>query len=512
MSARCVGCARALAAVALLAAAGAWAAEPLSLEAVPAADTLVRSLDPTHNYGVAGGLAVSGDAARNGSDEQMGLLDTFIRFDLAELVQQMDAHFGSHAWKVQRLTLRLTEQGAPFNPIFNRGVGRFEVRWIAADGWAEGTGSPRAPSTDGIAYQDEATLLNPALDTTLGAFWNAGADGELEFELPLSQPLVDEVRAGAEVSLFLTAVDATIGFTFNSRDVSGDRLPPRLAVTASLPATGPLPPVAEPVEPVTATSLLANWAAGGNPTGTLYLVECWEGSGFAGTKLGESGWQTAGSFDFTGLTPNTGYSLRVQAGVGDELSAWTELTSGGIHTLAAVPGPLAVDGTAMIGGRLNVNGPAPRSLGVEALGLNGNPAATRMALRVGSDGPWLRVVFEGAELRADGQAPDWRAAAEWAGRRLRGLSPGTAYAFFGQARNEAGEPTVVTHVGAASTNRACDVNRSGCVTALDYALVRCHGLRGGEVGVEQPWPCDVDDSGAVDCADAEATRLRVLTQ
>ena len=52
-------------------------AAPMSVGVISSADVFVRSLDPEHNYGAAGALAVSGSAAVNGSGEQMGLLDSF---------------------------------------------------------------------------------------------------------------------------------------------------------------------------------------------------------------------------------------------------------------------------------------------------------------------------------------------------------------------------------------------------------------------------------------------------
>ncbi|MFP4058094.1 MAG: PEP-CTERM sorting domain-containing protein [Candidatus Brocadiia bacterium] len=218
-------------------------AAPLTVERVPEADALVRSLDPGRNYGHAGGLSVSGSAALNRRGEQMGLLDTFLRFDAGPLVGAFDAAFGEGGWLLQGAVLRLTEQGSPNNPIFNRGVGRFEVRWIAEDAWAEGTGNPRGPTTDGVAWDDKPWLLDAFSDVTLGEYTNRGEDGELALELGLPEELRADVLAGGDVSLLFTAVDDTVGFTFNSKDIAPPRLPPRLEVTADVipePATAAL--------------------------------------------------------------------------------------------------------------------------------------------------------------------------------------------------------------------------------------------------------------------------------
>src|SRR5258708_17666729 len=46
----------------------------------PVADTFVRSLDPTHNYGGAGAVSVSGAIAPHVIGPPHGLLDSFLRF------------------------------------------------------------------------------------------------------------------------------------------------------------------------------------------------------------------------------------------------------------------------------------------------------------------------------------------------------------------------------------------------------------------------------------------------
>lgn len=207
-------------------------AAPIEVAVPVEADSFVRSLAPASNYGLAGGLSVSGSAAVNASGQQRGLLDTFVRFNLASFVAAMDAAFGAGAWEIEDAVLDLTEQGAPNNPFFNRGVGQFEVRWLASDAWAEGTGTPNAPTTDGVSFSSEALLLQPALDTTLGIFTNLGADGSLALDLSLPAAFVDDILAAGPVSLFLTAASDTVGFTFNSSDIAAPRLPPVLRLTA----------------------------------------------------------------------------------------------------------------------------------------------------------------------------------------------------------------------------------------------------------------------------------------
>jgi len=218
-----------------LSVAGALGATPFVAEATPSADTFVRELAPAGNYGGGGGLSVSGTTATNASGQATGAADTFLRFGLSQFAADATAHFGDLAWFPTHAVLKLTEQAAPTHPIFSQGVGRFEVRWIANDQWAEGTGKPQKPKTDGVAWQDEFSILDPQADLVLGVFSNVGEDVELSFELALPEPVVADIMAGGDVSLFLTAVDDAIGFTFNSRSIKPPRTPPALEVTANIP-------------------------------------------------------------------------------------------------------------------------------------------------------------------------------------------------------------------------------------------------------------------------------------
>lgn len=209
---------------------------PIVVGINPTADAFVRSLDPNHNYGAAGALSVSGSAAVNGSGVQKGLLDSFLRFNTGGtggLVSQLDAAFGAGDWVIQKAVLKFTEQAAPNNPNFNRGVGTFEIRWIANDSWLEGTGDNNTPKTDGVFYQDEPSILNALTDRSLGsAFANAYASTQQSFQIGLPPEFVTDVMAGGDVSFFLTATSPSIGFTFNSRNFTTSSARPWLEITA----------------------------------------------------------------------------------------------------------------------------------------------------------------------------------------------------------------------------------------------------------------------------------------
>jgi hypothetical protein len=183
----------------------------------PEADAFVRSADPLANYGGAGAIAVSGPTAVNGSNQPNGAFDSLMRFPMSNVVASLDSTLATHDWIILRATLKLTEMAAPPSPIFNRGVGTFEIRWLASDSWIEGTGIPVSPTTNGVAWNDIPTLLNPATDVSLGQFTNSGADARQSFVLSLKEPFLSDIRAAGRVTLYFTATSPQIGFTADSR-------------------------------------------------------------------------------------------------------------------------------------------------------------------------------------------------------------------------------------------------------------------------------------------------------
>src|SRR5882724_5813398 len=107
----------------------------------PTIDAFVRSADPTHNYGAAGALAVSGSIATNTLGAQNGLLDSFLQFNVSGVVSSFNTAFGAGQWTITGMTLGVTAQ-PPNNTIFNYGSGTFAVNLMANNGWTEGTGTP----------------------------------------------------------------------------------------------------------------------------------------------------------------------------------------------------------------------------------------------------------------------------------------------------------------------------------------------------------------------------------
>jgi len=167
-----------------------------SVLVLPDADTFTRAAAPTNNYGAGGGLSVAGAASANGTGQQNGAFDTLIRFPGSNVVAALDAELGGHDWLVIGARLYVTEMAAPDNPMFNKGVGAFEIRWIAEDGWIEGTGKPAMPTSDGVTWQDLPAILNSNVERSLGTFTNAGIDGQESFALATPQGFVADLRSG----------------------------------------------------------------------------------------------------------------------------------------------------------------------------------------------------------------------------------------------------------------------------------------------------------------------------
>jgi hypothetical protein len=204
----------------------------ITVSNTPVADAFVRSADPAGNYGGAGALEVSGLIATNASGVQQGQFDSFMRFDVSSEVSTFNSNFGTGNWAISVVSLKLTEVGAPGNAVFNRGVGQFQVQWIANDSWLEGTGNPGATTTNGIVWNDEATVLADG-QSLLGTYSNAGANGLRTLVLGTPSAFVNDITAGGLVSFYLNpTANSTVGFNFNSRSFGTASAQPFLVLTA----------------------------------------------------------------------------------------------------------------------------------------------------------------------------------------------------------------------------------------------------------------------------------------
>ena len=198
----------------------------------PNADAFVRAHDPTHSYGGAGALEASGSSSTNTiNGGATGQMDSFLRFDVSGMVASFNLTFGAGSWAVAGAVLQLTEVANPNNAVFGSGLGGFEVRWIATNGWVEGTGTPASPGNTGIVFNDEANLL-AAGQVSLGTYSNAFANGVRRLTLGLPVDFLNSIGNGGSVSFFITATDGTTGFNFNSRSFGTVSARPSLELTA----------------------------------------------------------------------------------------------------------------------------------------------------------------------------------------------------------------------------------------------------------------------------------------
>jgi hypothetical protein len=205
--------------VSALVLATACSAQASSFTLTPDEGTFAMAALPESTFGSAGGMNVSGATATNGNGQAQGITDSWLKFDSTAAVNNFDAEFGANNWFLVAATLSLNEVAAPTNPLFNRGVGEFNVNWVANDDWSEGTGTPGGPGTasgNQIGYTYSLTLLNPAVDEFLGTHQNAGANGRQYFTLLLPGGFTADIMSSADVTLYLTANEDQIGFTFNS--------------------------------------------------------------------------------------------------------------------------------------------------------------------------------------------------------------------------------------------------------------------------------------------------------
>jgi hypothetical protein len=233
----------------------------------PEADAFIRAAAPAANYGGAGSLSVGGVTATNGFGVLGGRADSLVRFNLGESVNALDSAFGNHDWFVVSAVLQLYEIGTPNNALFSRGIGAFEVRWLASgDNWVEGSGSPNVSTTDGVAFQDLPSLLNPAQDLSLGVFTNKSTDGPLAIQLRLPPGFVEDLRAGGLMTLQFTPASNSIGFTLLSR--SDPRT--NLRITLNLTVAAGSPPRISAIESASDKEVAIHFTARSNWT---YVVQ-----------------------------------------------------------------------------------------------------------------------------------------------------------------------------------------------------------------------------------------------
>jgi hypothetical protein len=198
----------------------------------PVADAFVTT-GPTgnlsdNNYGGAGSLAVSA------SSRPQGQFQTVMRFDLSAAKAAFDAQYGAGVWSIQSITLQLTANNPASNPLFNaQSAGQFQVFWMQNDSWTEGTGTPNAPTMDGISFNSLQNSTIGPNDEAIGTFSVGTAiSGSTVFTLNLTSGFNADLLSGGLVSLRLASADNSVSYLFNSRTFNTASARPILTVNA----------------------------------------------------------------------------------------------------------------------------------------------------------------------------------------------------------------------------------------------------------------------------------------
>jgi hypothetical protein len=162
------------------------------------------------NFGGAGALSVAS------AGHSAGEFQSVLRFNLAGARSAFDSQFGAGQWTVSSVQLQLTPITG--NSFFNpSGAGQFHISWMQNDSWLEGTGRPRAPTTDGITFNSLQFTIG-AQDQDLGVFnFPGGIPGAATYTLRLGSGLSGDVLAGTDADFRIFAPDTSVSFLFCSR-------------------------------------------------------------------------------------------------------------------------------------------------------------------------------------------------------------------------------------------------------------------------------------------------------
>jgi hypothetical protein len=185
------------------------------------------------NFGAAGILAVSPASADKGEFQSV------VEFNFADAVALFDTTYGTNRWTVTGISLQLTNNYGtagvqPNNKIFNVvNGGKFVIEWLSTNHWAEGTGTPALPTTDGFTYNSLPGLERQPCDILCtNTYTPPGDNVPVTYPLPLDTNLVAEIFNGGDATFRFYAADNQIGYLFNSCNYRGGN-EPLINVTAA---------------------------------------------------------------------------------------------------------------------------------------------------------------------------------------------------------------------------------------------------------------------------------------
>jgi hypothetical protein len=188
------------------------------------------------NFGAAGTLVITPASSVKGEFQSV------IKFNLSGATSLFNATYGTNNWTITGLSLELTSNYGtsgvqPNNAIFPMiSGGQFIIEWLSNDNWAEGTGTPNLPTTEGVTYDSLPDLLSGAHEILCtNTYVPPGNNVPVTYTLPLDTNLVNGVSGGGDVTFLLYAADNQIGYLFNSYNY-GRGNEPLINVTVALNA------------------------------------------------------------------------------------------------------------------------------------------------------------------------------------------------------------------------------------------------------------------------------------
>jgi len=301
--------------------------------------TGVSNASVANNYGDAGATSVAGSATTHAEQR------TITRFNTASAKTSFDTAFGVGRWRIDSVKLQLNcvvPGGA--NGVFNNPnvAGSFRIDWIPTDTWTEGTGRPNDVTTDGVSWNDIATLATGAVSQGSQSF--SGSTGLTNYTLTATTELLNDIIAGDKTSFILSPVSSTMSMVVHSRTFTNSSTRPQLTITASA-----LPAVTTAATNIRGTKATLNGIANANGSPFNVFFDYGEtdsyGSSIAATPSSVSGSaNTSVTATLSGLAPSTTYHFRVRVTNGTISHLGEDLTFSTLSTPEiAVEQPAATD-------------------------------------------------------------------------------------------------------------------------------------------------------------------------
>ncbi|MFC1567004.1 fibronectin type III domain-containing protein [bacterium] len=290
------------------------------------------------------------------------------------------------------------------------------------------TGYSISESTLTLASVPVMTAFTSVSSGSVVANWNANNNPSgTEYWVQISTkddftPLTAENGWQTELSYEFTSLSVNTTYYSRVKARNANDIETGYAIDLSTMTLAVVPEISA-FTSVSSGSAVGNWTANGNPSGTEYMMQVSDDQGFA-SIIEASPWQTALSYEFTSLAPNTTYYGRVQARNGLNVATGYS-TSESTLTLASVPGSGTFYGLAGDGFDI-------------AWEANSNPDGTEYWVEISTESGFVPLT----------DASSWQTQRTY---RFEGLATDTTYYAQVKARNYAGIETSYTNLESTKT-------------------------------------------------------------